>query len=135
MKSIGKGKYIVVIISDKYLKSENCMFEILELKKKGSIYRRIFPIVLDDAKIYEETERIDYISYWDNKIDQLNSKIKNVAKVSGMAKSIEKIDQFVGIRGVMDELTDMLRNMNTLTPDVHLCTDFSLLIEAIENAQ
>jgi Leucine-rich repeat (LRR) protein len=33
MRRIGKGKCVVVVISEKYLKSENCMFEMVEIAK------------------------------------------------------------------------------------------------------
>ena len=52
MQQIGQGNCILVIISDKYLKSENCMFELLEIANHGDIYDRIFPIVLGDANIH-----------------------------------------------------------------------------------
>ena len=51
MEQIGRGNAVVVIICDKYLKSENCMFELLEIAKNGDIYDRIFPIVLASCLI------------------------------------------------------------------------------------
>src|SRR5689334_4833282 len=50
MRRIGKGNYIVVAISDKYLKSQYCMFELLEIFRKSNsdkdtFKEKIFPIV------------------------------------------------------------------------------------------
>ena len=52
MRRIGKGKCVVVVISEKYLKSENCMFEMVEIVKAQAFRERIFPIVLADANIF-----------------------------------------------------------------------------------
>ena len=57
MQQIGQGHAVVVIISDKYLKSPNCMYELVEIAKNKDIYSRIFPIVLGDADIYNPVNR------------------------------------------------------------------------------
>ena len=49
---IGRGKFIVVAISDKYLKSTYCMSELLEIYRRSNsdideLLKKIFPIVLD----------------------------------------------------------------------------------------
>ncbi|MCW3122655.1 MAG: hypothetical protein JWQ38_2147, partial [Flavipsychrobacter sp.] len=66
METIGKGKYVIVILSNEYLMSENCMFEMLEIKNHGSINQRVFPIVLNDAAIYVPSERLKYNNHWIN---------------------------------------------------------------------
>jgi hypothetical protein len=134
MQRIGVGSAIIVIISDKYLKSENCMFEMLEIKKNGNLWNRIYPIVLFDAKIYDEVERIDYLIYWDNKIEELKAKIKQITNPVGTEKVIEKINQFNDIRRIIDEIMDILRNMNTLTPTMHQQAGFKPIIEALEKS-
>jgi len=132
MQSIGKGKFIIVVISDRYLKSANCMFEMLEIKKSGNVYDRIFPVVLEDAKIYDEITRIDYINYWDESIQELKDKIKTIRDPVGIGHVIEKIDQYNDIRRIIDEITDLLRDMNTLDPSTHKNNNFGSLTGAID---
>ena len=134
MQTIGKGKYVVVIISDKYLKSENCMYEMLEIKNNGDAYNRIFPIVLSDAKIYDEIDRIDYLNYWDDKVNELKKKVETLRDPVGKVRVYEKINQYADINRIIDDITDMLRNMNTLTPKMHQDANFEQLINAIKNA-
>ncbi len=132
MQEIGKGDAIIVVISDKYLKSENCMFELLEIHRNKDIWQRIFPVVLADAKIYDEIDRIDYLNFWDDKIQQLKDKIKTIKNPVGIGQVVEKVNQYDDIRRVNDELMDMLRNMNTLTPDMHKSSQFTELLQAVE---
>jgi TIR domain-containing protein len=40
MRQLGAGKCVIVVLSDGYLKSENCMFELLEIEKNRDIRQR-----------------------------------------------------------------------------------------------
>jgi hypothetical protein len=93
---------------------------------------RIFPVVLRDAAIYDEIQRIDYLKYWDDKVGELKAKIETLKDPVGKVRVYEKINQYADIRRVIDEVTDMLRNTNTLTPEMHLDSDFKPLFEAID---
>ena len=42
---IAQGNYVIVVISDKYLRSENCMLELVEIAERKQFRDRIFPIV------------------------------------------------------------------------------------------
>lgn len=132
MQRIGKGKCVIVVISDKYLKSENCMYEMLEIKNKGDVYGSIYPIVLKDAKIYEEIDRIDYLNFWDEKVDALKKKIETIRDPVGKVGVSKKMNQYTDIRRIVDDITDMLRDMNTLTPEMHQGSNFEKLIKAID---
>lgn len=132
MKRIGKGKIIVVVISDKYLKSENCMYEMLHIYQNNNLWERVFPIVLSDANIYDPISHIDYITFWEKKIDELNQKIKTISNFSGIGGIIEKTDQYRDIRRIIDEIIAILRDMNTLTPEMHEKSGYNELIKAID---
>ena len=45
----------------------------------------------------------------------------------------EEMDQYTDIRNTISELTSFLKDMNTLTPDIHQQSEFEQLINAIEN--
>ncbi len=129
MKRIGRGKCVVVVISNKYLESRNCMFELMQIAKSGDFYGRIFPVVLDDAKIYDPVERIEYVQYWEKKKKALNDKMKSVSSeyLDGFR---EDIDLYADIRKYLPRLTDILRDMNTLTVEIHSETGFEELVRA-----
>lgn len=74
MQEIGCGNYVIVVISDKYLQSEYCMFEAVEILKSKQYGQKIFPIVLEDADIYTREGQFKYINYWKlqkQKIDEI----------------------------------------------------------------
>ncbi|MEH2043073.1 leucine-rich repeat domain-containing protein [Nostoc sp.] len=130
MERIGRGKCAIAVISDKYLKSRNCMFELMQIAKNGEFYNRIFPIVLADAQIYKPVTRLKYIKHWEDEIKELDEEMKKVgaANLQGFR---EEIDQYTEIRNTIAELTNLLKDMNTLTPDIHSESDFESLLNAI----
>lgn len=129
---LGKGDYIILIISDKYLKSKNCMYELLKIKESGSIYKRIFPIVLPDTKLYNPIDRIDYIAFWEDHKNELNLKLKKVGAeyLKGLRFEIDNYSKF---REIIDDIITMLSEMNNLSHNIHTDSKFSKLIYLINN--
>ena len=54
MQSIGKHDYVIMLISDSYLKSSNCMYEVMEVMRDRQYKDRILFILLrdEDKKYY-----------------------------------------------------------------------------------
>ncbi len=131
MERIGRGKCVIVVISQKYLQSENCMFELIQIAKNNQFYERIFPIVLDDAKIYKPLDRLQYVKYWEKQIRELDAGLKEVSAADMMGFR-EDIDLYTEIRHYLPRLTNILKDMNTRTAKIHTESGFEELIEAIE---
>jgi internalin A len=131
MEQIGRGKAVIVVISDQYLRKENCMFELVEIAANGDFYDRIFPIVLPDAQIYKPVQRIRYIKHWEQEIADLDEAMKSVSSAN-LQGFRESIDQYTRIRETIAGLVDILKDMNTLTPDLHTDSGFAELLEAIQ---
>ncbi|MCP4143624.1 MAG: toll/interleukin-1 receptor domain-containing protein [Chloroflexi bacterium] len=130
MQEIGRGNAIIVIVSDKYLKSPNCMYELVEIAQYKNIHDRIFPIVLGDADIYNPVSRIKYIKHWEDKLKELDEAMKSVssANLDGLREELDSYDE---IRDNVSELTYLFKDMNTLTPDMHEGSDFARLISIL----
>ncbi|MDJ0599374.1 MAG: toll/interleukin-1 receptor domain-containing protein [Crocosphaera sp.] len=131
MQRLGQGKCIIVVLSDKYLKSKNCMFELIEIAKNGNFYDRIFPIVLPDANIYKAASRLYYIQHWEAQIKDLEDAMKTggLANLQGIT---DDLNLYTEIRNQIAELTNILKNMNTLTTEMHKESDFEAIITAVE---
>jgi hypothetical protein len=132
MKRLGIGKYIIVILSKKYLESPNCMYELVQISKNGHFSDRIFPIVLPDANIYDPINRIEYIQYWERKINELDVAIKTVS--SSYLKGIrEEIDFYSDIRKLISEILDVIKNMNTSNLELLKNEKYKTVINTIKN--
>jgi hypothetical protein len=132
MERIGRGKTIVVVISDKYLRSKNCMFELLQIAENKQFRDRIFPVILSDADIYDAIKRLQYIKFWEIKKKELSEAMKEVGPehLQGIR---EEIDLFDNIRDEIANLTNTLQDMNTFTPEMHRDRDFQTLFDAVMN--
>jgi TIR domain len=132
MERLGRGKCIIAVICDKYLKSDSCMFELVQIAMNGNFWDRVFPIVLDDAQINKPVERIKYIQHWENQIRELDTEMKTVS-AANMQGFRDDIDLYAKIRGTIAELTNILKNMNTLTVEMHNNSNFDELFTSINN--
>lgn len=132
-KRIGQGQCIVLVISDKFLRSKHCMYELMLIDQNQNLRERIFPIVLDDAKIYDAIGQLGYIKYWEGQIGQLNDAMKEVGVMTNMTGITTDLDKYASIRASFNHLTDPLRDMNALTPEIHAASGFSTLINAVKS--
>jgi len=130
MERIGRGNCVIVVISDKYLRSPNCMFELVEIAEGKEFHDRIFPVVLGDANIYDPIKRIEYVKYWEVKRAELADAMRTLdpANLQGIRDDMDLYDR---IRDEISGLTSTLKDMNTLTPDMHRDADFAQLYDAL----
>jgi hypothetical protein len=108
------------------------MFEIVQVLESGEFYNRVFPILLPDAQIYDPVQRLKYIRYWEEKKRELNEEMKGVGAeyLQGIR---EAIDRYTCFRNTIAQLTDNLSNMNTLTSELHLESNFEVLLNEINS--
>jgi internalin A len=76
MKEIGQGDRVFVFLSDKYLKSPFCMFELFEIwrnsrQDEAEFRRRTRLYALPDAKIFSIADRVAIAMHWRKQHDDL----------------------------------------------------------------
>lgn len=130
MRRLGQGKCVVVILSEKYLKSDSCMFELIEIAKAQNMRERIFPIVLPDANIYKPISRVRYIKYWDEQKQELDEALKSVSG-DNLTNLQAELNSYSEIRRLFDGIADTLKDMNALSPTQHEDSAFEELISRV----
>jgi internalin A len=80
MKDIGQGDRVFVFLSDKYLKSPFCMFELFEIWRNSRLdneefRRKVRIYLLPDATIFSPKERLAYAKYWRAQYDELAAEL------------------------------------------------------------
>ncbi|MEI7726915.1 MAG: toll/interleukin-1 receptor domain-containing protein, partial [Bacteroidota bacterium] len=137
MKRISRSDFIVLIISDKYLKSPYCMFELLETFRKSNsdeevFCAKIYPLILEDAKIQSGTDRLEYVKHWNDKQKTMEKAIDEV----GLALAIDTIgDEYTALKDVTSNIgliTKILSGINTLNPRLLSQNDFEIIRNALE---
>ncbi len=130
MQEIGRGHCVVVVICDQYLTSPNTMFELVEIGKNKDVHDRIFPVVLGDADIYDAVRRLRYVRYWEDKKKELSEAMRSgdLTHLQGITDDLNLYDD---IRDQIAGLTSLLKDMNTLTPEMHRNANFAGLIGSL----
>jgi tetratricopeptide (TPR) repeat protein len=82
MESIRECDFAILLISDKYLKSKNCLYEVLNLLKEKSYTEKLLPVILDTAKIYETKDKIEYLKFWTNQQIELATLLKTLDPIN-----------------------------------------------------
>ncbi len=130
MRRLGRSGCVVMLISRKYLRSEYCMFELLEIAKTPGWHERVFPIVLPDAKLYEAPGRVGHVKFWEKEEAKLDAELKTVKgrKVKALQ---ETLNLYAEVRDLFDTLSDTLADMNAMSPAALAGDGFKPLIEAL----
>ena len=131
-RRMGRSDIIVTIISDKYLKSVNCMSEMLFIKGHENMQQRVFPIVLEDATgIYDPQKRPKYLNYWQEEEDKLKTSLSKNGIVAGMETFNADLTRLAEIKLLIGKVTDLLRRMNAETAAHHQENNYADLLKAI----
>ena len=144
MQTIETHDYVIMIISDNYLKSRNCMFEVLEVIKDSRYKEKLAFIVLEDsdicfynssidspvgARVYSAEGQTHYSLYWKNIADTLQQQIDNIGN---SVWSIQQIKQKSNVEKILLDLPafmDFLSDTKGLPLSTHIDNEFSDLLK------
>mgnify|MGYP002067855846 FL=1 len=122
MQSISNMDYTILLISDSYLKSANCMYEVLEVMRDKNYRDKIFPAVIYSG-IYDPIIRIDYVKYWEDEFIKLKEKLDGLS-VQNLGRLPEDLKRRQDISSNIAEFLDVVSDMNN--PNI---TDVCISIE------
>lgn len=111
MQSIKRHDFVISIVSDGYLRSSPCMYEITELMRDRDYYDKLLFVIIseNDIKFYDiksieikdikadiySSNRFDYIKYWEDektKIDKKVAEINNPALMLELTEESKKLE-------------------------------------------
>ena len=116
MKQIRKGDYSFIIISEDYLKSLNCMYEMGEFIKDESYKDRILPIVKKGTNIFNAIGRLEYSIYWQNEYKTLEQKANQLENIHRSSVNMDLI-RIEKIRQDLPVVLDYISDINVITYD------------------
>jgi internalin A len=85
MKRVGLADHVIVVLSDKYLRSPYCMTELYSIYQrsvgeKDAFLCRIIPLVLADARFGTWHDRVAYAEYWEAEFKTMEEKFRHLAE-------------------------------------------------------
>ena len=113
MTRIGKGKTVLRIVSDKYLKSKYCMDEAIRIDNHENSKDRVFNVVLSDVDFSNENVNA-YKKYWEDKAIELiksyDKDFKDVIRREMIKQSNSDVNLFQNIMQFIDQFMITLRD-------------------------
>ena len=114
MHRLGRSDRVLVILSEKYLRSISCMTELHLIYQRsqgeqGEFRRRVIPVALEDARFSTPEERADHADHWQARMEGLEKRWKSLGK--------QDLQLLHAMRGWSQNIGDMLAFLNdTLAP-------------------
>lgn len=129
MNSIQEHDFVLCIVSDSYLKSQACMYEVGEIIKDHNYSQKLLFVVLgeNDYKFYpdsdkklvvaniynDEIKKLEYVSFWKKKYDALEDKIRSLNDPEATNHSTKNLNEIGRIyRNDISEFLDFLSEYN-----------------------
>ena len=131
MDEIGAGRHVVLVLSEAYFKSDCCMYELRQIYDHKAFRQRVNPIVLSGTRFRKPIDRVPYLAYWDKEIADLQAALSGLTNPMNSLNLRQHLDGYAECRRLIDELQSILADMNTLTEEVHVGTDFAALLDRI----
>ena len=110
MQSISEMDYTILLISDEYLKSDNCMYEVLEVMRDRKYKNKIFPAIMCED-IYKPIKRIKYVQYWQEECKKLNAEMQEIYP-QNWGNLSETLKRYQNIAANIIEFLDTVADMN-----------------------
>ncbi len=110
MQSISNMDYTILLISESYLKSANCMYEVLEVMRDRNYRDKIFPAVIYSG-IYSPITRAKYVKHWQDEFRELENTLKEI-NVQNLGKLNEDLKRRQDISSNIADFLDVVSDMN-----------------------
>lgn len=111
MSSIRSQDYAIIIVSSSYLKSPNCMYEVMELLKDSQYNDKILSIITPDADIYNPISKANYIKYWEEETKKLEKAIKSL-RIENAAELAIELRKYRSIEITISPFLDFVSDRN-----------------------
>jgi GTPase SAR1 family protein len=138
MQEIGEGDLIVVVISNKYVKSPYCMFELYEIARnckfdKSLFAQRILPIMVEFIDFSDPFILEPYFEHWEKEEQKWEEFVKKrTNKIS--PDQFNRYEKVKLIHSNIGKLGDWLIDMNTLNPKMLSENNFEEIKKAIQES-
>jgi hypothetical protein len=140
MKKIRATNYALILVSDSFLRSTNCMFEVHEFLKDETHQDRVLPVILntyiDDgverkgAQIYTTDGAAEYVSYWQNREAVLREQLKGL-DISNLAHFARELSLIQSITKTVADFIFLLRRIKHVNFDDLLNREYRDILEKI----
>ena len=133
MDTICDHDYVIMLISDAYLKSTNCMYEVIQFIQEKKYIEKTFPINIDrQIDIFNREKHIYYISFWQDKYKHFKNEITKLEN-TGTAQSHVELDKIDIIQSNIGKFLDKITDLKCFTLDELKSTNYKAILDKVGN--
>ncbi len=144
MSTISGHDYVISIVSDNYLKSINCMREVVEVMKNRQYMDRLLYIIVkeDDLKVFGEDKcgwgasiydldgQSKYIEYWQFEEERIEEKMKGI-NTCNIKNFVEELQAIKRIQLDIQKFMRDLRDRKGISYSELISSEFKEILSAI----
>ena len=97
MDTIKEQDFAVLVISDAYLKSRACMYEVMTVMQNANWTNTTMFVVMSGTSIYSNDGRLCYITYWSEQFNKLSEALAGLPETA-IRNQREELQQIEKIR-------------------------------------
>lgn len=116
MKKVRTSDYCLVVISENYLKSINCMYEVTEFIKDENYIDRILPLVQTATNIFNIDGKNKYIKFWQDKFIELERSSSDIDELNRI-ETINELKKIENIQRNIGDFLSIISDMKTIVFD------------------
>ncbi|WP_090173348.1 toll/interleukin-1 receptor domain-containing protein [Eubacterium oxidoreducens] len=143
MNSIEKHDYVITLISDRYLKSRNCMYEMLEVVKDSNFSKRLVFVVISEkdrslykaeqdllieAGVYTASGQAEYSKYWTAEKHKLEREIEEIGNPVYAISQIKEVKVLEKILLDLSDFLEFIRDNKGLSISEHTEENFASML-------
>ena len=133
MDTIRDHDYVIMLISDAYLKSTNCMYEVIQFIQERNYIGRTFPIIIDnEATIFDHSKHGKYIRYWQIKYKEFGDEIKTL-QYTGTSPLHKELDKINKIQSNIGEFLNKIADLKCFSLDELESSNYKAILDKIGN--
>lgn len=122
-EEIGQGARIIVIITDDYLESPHCMYELTQIWKNKNVKERVFPIIDIEKYSRDSGGLFKSKAYWNK---ERAKKCELLALETGCNELLQR---------ELDDINDIMNNINDVWIYIHDMNSLDMKTLTQDNAQ
>lgn len=130
MARVREVDFVIVLFSDDYLRSKNCLHELFDLLKEKEFEHKILPILSGDCKFFTAQQRLPFLQYWEKKRDELQVALSQVDILTSPSLQ-EELRFATQVCLQLDQHLTKLADMNHLSFEQMRSENYRSLIQKI----
>ena len=130
MLQVRETDFAIILISKEYLRSKNCMIEVLHLLKERDFEDKILPIIIGTPDIYNPEGRLEYTKHWEEEIRNLETLI-SIHSPELVVNEISELKTIGSIHSEINEFLTYISNINNISFEKLKAEGYKSLLEKI----